>query len=216
MQELPVTTTIVPAMRRAQRWPDELLDTVAERFPSVQECDEDDLFALWVAVSLALQRKDRVRSLGNVPADLAELIVEKLVGGKRTRGSTVAVDVIGPDGETRYQVKSLRRTDPGRNSVGTLPGFQLFDHLIVIVFEYDLSICLGLRASANDLSKHRTELLTGRDHRRLSLTRKFCSHRIVTRIPQEQLARHHPAPALAEWTAPRWYPDSDRTDLSAG
>jgi hypothetical protein len=181
--------------------PEAILDQVTASFPAIGSSSDDELFGLWVASGRELQRRNLVRSLGNVPADLAERVVERWSEGRRTAGSTPTVDVIGADG-TRYQVKSVRRTDPGRNSVGTLSGFD-FDELVVVVLEFDLSIRSGLRISSEDLRRHRDELLTGAEGRRLTLTRKFCAHPAVHPIPRLELARHHPLRAITDWEPPR-------------
>lgn len=187
------------------RWPDELLDRATTRVASVESASDDELVALWVVASRELQQRALVRSLANVPADLAEGIVARLVGGQRTAGSTRAVDVLAPDGRT-VQVKSLRRTDPDRNSVATFSSFD-FDELIIIVFEWDLSLRVGIRVLAEDLKRHRSELLTGADHNRLTLTRRVCEHRAVQPIPRRELITHHPLQPLVAWEAPRWEPE---------
>lgn len=196
----------------ADKWPDELLERVSAHYAAVAASSEDELIGVWVAATHQLLRRGLVRSIGNVPADLAESIVEKWSGGTRTPGSTAAVDVIGPaPAHTTYQVKSVRRTDPGRNSVATLSSFD-FDELVVIVFEFDLSLRVGLRVSSDDLKRHRRELLTGSEQRRLTLTRKFCHHPAVRLIPRADLLRLHPVSAAVEWDPPRWEPEKWRPD----
>lgn len=75
----------------------------------------------------------------------SERIVEENVRGERTPG----IDVRGPDG-LGYQVKALRRTDPGRNSVATLSRFEDVDELFIVVFEWDLFVRVGIRISSAD------------------------------------------------------------------
>lgn len=189
-----------------RKWPDDLLDRATAGVLAVESAEDDELFRLWVAASRALQERGLARSLANIPADLAERIVADLIDGQRTPSSSRAVDVRGPDGTT-FQVKALRRTDPGRSSVATFSSFD-FDQLIVIVFEWDLSARVGIQISAKDLNRHRKRLLTGPDHRRLTLTRRFCEH--SSKIPKHELVKHHPLKPLVVWEPPRWEPASWR------
>lgn len=190
-----------------QRWDDAILEQALANASVDEKWSDDMLFAQWVAASRQLQLRGRVRSTANIPAELAESIIRRWSGGTFTRGSAPAVDVVGADGTT-YQVKALRRTDPGRNSVTTLSRLDGFDQLVVIVLEFDLSVCLGLRVSSSDLIRYGNELLTGANFRRLTLTRKFCEHKAVKQIPRAGLLRHHPLAALVDWDVPRWKPES--------
>lgn len=61
------------------------------------------------------------------------------------------LDVIGPNQE-RVQVKSLRYTDPGRNSVAESPlGEKGFDRLVIVCFEYDMTVREGWSIAGDEL-----------------------------------------------------------------
>lgn len=184
------------------KWPDHVLDRATAGVRAIDSAADDELLRLWVAASHALQQRGSVRSLANIPADLAEGIVASLEGGQRTPSSSPAVDVLGPDGTT-YQVKALRRTDPGRNSIGTFSNFD-FEQLIIVIFEWDLSARVGIRISAKALVRHRERLLTGSGHDRLTLTQRFCEHEAVQPIYRKELLKHHPLQPLVAWDPPRW------------
>jgi hypothetical protein len=174
--------------------------------PAVAAAPRESLLSLWAALGARIQQEGIVDRLGNLPANLAEHLVARWSGATVQHGSNPAVDVIAD--ATRYQVKCLRRTDPGRNSVTTLPATFAFDELIIIVFEYDLSLCVGLRVNASDLARYADALMTGAAKRRITLTLRFCSHPAVRQIPRKELECVHPFPPVVAWQRPRWLPDA--------
>ncbi|MCA1695873.1 MAG: hypothetical protein LC749_14700 [Actinobacteria bacterium] len=185
------------------QWPNDDLKSFMKRYPAVAECPREDLLGLWVAVATRIRQEGLVQRIGNLPADLAEEIVAQWTRGTRQHGANPAVDVIA-NGVT-YQVKCVRRTDPRRNSITTLPAELIFDQLVIIVFEYDLSICAAFQISKDDLMRHTSELMTGKDQRRITLTAKFCNHHAVIPIPREELEGvAPPSRAVIEWSTPRW------------
>jgi len=122
------------------KWDDEALRPLREAFPWLTAVDPLDLPKLWAALMLRMTDVGLVRAQRSVPGEMAEALVASYVGGTlTTSASQKGYDVITREHE-RIEVKALRYTDPGRNSVAEFPfGDKGFDRLIVVCFEYDMT-----------------------------------------------------------------------------
>lgn len=118
--------------------PAELQDLRA-RFPEVLGRPDEDLASMWAAVVLRLRDQGLTRGHGSVPGELAESLICRWYAGKLSDQSTPDVDVETPR-RRRIQVKALRYTDPGRNSVAAFTRPIAFDELAIVRFEYDMRV----------------------------------------------------------------------------
>lgn len=115
------------------------LDGLRARFPELLTRPPEDLPSMWAAVVLRMRDQELIRGHGSVPGELAESLMCRWYAGTLSHQSTPDVDVETPRGR-RIQVKALRYTDPGRNSVASFSRRIAFDELAIVRFEYDMRL----------------------------------------------------------------------------
>lgn len=127
-----------------------------------------------------------IRAQRSIPGEIAEALVAAYVGG-RLAESASQKDVDVEAGGELIQVKALRYTDPGRNSVGEFRlGSKGFTRLIVVCFDYDMTPLEAWGVSSSELD----ELLTKGSspaHGRLTLGPGVKSR--MRHIPAEELLK---------------------------
>jgi hypothetical protein len=140
---------------------------------------EDDLPRMWAAVTDRMAYLGLIRGLGNVPAEIAERFVNEYLGGELASRGTTGYDLVA-DGQ-RVQVKCLRMTDELRNTVGNFPLNLGFDVLVIVRFEYDMTVRDAWHIDGAALPS----LLTKGG--RLTLTRRVIESASVHQISREEL-----------------------------
>lgn len=147
------------------------LDRLIERFPQVEAARVDELPVMWAAVVARMRREGLIRSHTSVPAELAERLVARWLGGELQPQATKGVDVVTPEGRA-VQVKALRYSNPGRSSVASFSADLVFTDLVVVCFEYDMTVREALVFDAEQVvvrSDDRPDGLLTPAGRRLSL-----------------------------------------------
>ncbi|MGI8730126.1 MAG: hypothetical protein ACR2LK_09090 [Solirubrobacteraceae bacterium] len=172
--------------RRPTEWNDPEVAPLREAFPFLETLPRGDLPRLWAALMLLMRDRGLIRAQTSVPAEIAEALVAAYTGGSLAQSSSQkGYDILA--GEERIQVKALRYTDPGRNSVGAFPlADKGFDRLIIVCFEYDMTLRNALSIQAADLD----DLLTrpaGATRGRLTLTNKVLQDARVRQISSVEL-----------------------------
>lgn len=121
------------------KWTDEELRPLRDAFPILDSIPDHDLPRLWAAIMLKMSTNGLIRAQRSIPGEIAEALVAAYVGGRLAESASQKdVDVVADD--ERIQVKALRYTDPGRNSVGEFRlGAKGFTRLIIVCFAYDMT-----------------------------------------------------------------------------
>lgn len=110
-------------------------------FADLKPLSTPELMELWAATMSELKDRGVVRSGNNPIADYAEVLVARHYGVEPIGGSTAGYDVVTRSGE-RIQVKALRKTRPGRRTLGAIRRLDAgdFDTLVAVVFSPSLSV----------------------------------------------------------------------------